>query len=401
MTPVNLPYSQVLTRSRTLLFLSFRDTRSSSVYPPRLSRSKGKQRQTDDAEQEALLNHDEATTAIDIQESSSLPPRWVDFAEEVEEFVDQIRPKMVQLDKLTAKHILPGFTDRSTEERQIESLTHEITQGFRKCQLLIRKIADIGLDMEAQINRSRTQGSQGNAQLNYTTRDVTLVKNAQIAAATKVQNLSSLFQKRQRVYLQQLRGYEIPSSSPGKNAMLAIEDDSHGEHALSEQAQLYSQQTSYHRASQDVEQRTKEIEGIAQSISELADMFKDLGNLILDQGTLLDRIDYNVERMSNDVKGAVEELKIATQHQKRSGKCRIIFLLILLIFAAVLILVFKPRHRPDNQQTNPPSNSKRSIFLDRHMPRSPLTLFGLPVKSHATRSTPVRETLRCARWKTC
>lgn len=255
--------------------------------------------------------------------------------------------------------------------------------------------------MEAQINRSRTQGSQGNAQLNYTTRDVTLVKNAQIAAATKVQNLSSLFQKRQRVYLQQLRGYEIPSSSPGKNAMLAIEDDSHGEHALSEQAQLYSQQTSYHRASQDVEQRTKEIEGIAQSISELADMFKDLGNLILDQGTLLDRIDYNVERMSNDVKGAVEELKIATQHQKRSGKCRIIFLLILLIFAAVLILVFKPRHRPDNQQTNPPSNSKRSIFLDRHMPRSPLTLFGLPVKSHATRSTPVRETLRCARWKTC
>jgi hypothetical protein len=35
---------------------------------------------------------------------------------------------VVQLDKLTAKHVLPGFTDRSFEERQIEELTTEITQ---------------------------------------------------------------------------------------------------------------------------------------------------------------------------------------------------------------------------------------------------------------------------------
>jgi hypothetical protein len=35
---------------------------------------------------------------------------------------------VVQLDKLTAKHVLPGFTDRSFEERQIEALTAEITQ---------------------------------------------------------------------------------------------------------------------------------------------------------------------------------------------------------------------------------------------------------------------------------
>ena len=35
---------------------------------------------------------------------------------------------VVQLDKLTAKHVLPGFTDRTFEERQIEELTTEITQ---------------------------------------------------------------------------------------------------------------------------------------------------------------------------------------------------------------------------------------------------------------------------------
>lgn len=41
-------------------------------------------------------------------------------------------------------------------------------------------------------------------------------------------------------------------------------------------------------------------------------MFKDLSSLVIDQGTLLDRVDYNVEQMGVDVKGAVEELKEAT-----------------------------------------------------------------------------------------
>ncbi|KAH9473814.1 hypothetical protein MJO29_000870 [Puccinia striiformis f. sp. tritici] len=394
MASVNLHHSQVLTRSRTLLFLSFRDTRSSSVYPPRLSRSKGKQRQTDDLEQEALLNNDDDTIAIDMESSSALPPRWVDFVEEVEELTDQIKPKMVQLDKLTAKHVLPGFTDRTFEEHQIEELTTEITQGFRKCQLLIRKIADCGQEMEAYINRSRTQNSQ-TSQPKYTSHDVTVVKNAQIAAATKVQGLSSVFSKRQRVYLQQLKGYEKPSQNDN-NALFAIEDDSNessslqsganrGNESYQQQEQLHSRQ-SVHGVNQDIEQRAKEIDGIAKSISELADMFKDLGNLVIDQGTLLDRIDYNVEQMSTEIRGAAQELKTATQHQKRSGKCRIIFLLVLLVFAAVLVLVYKPRHSDPKQQV--PSNTS---------PPTP----NLRLRSNLPTPPTIRGRRYCGGWKPC
>lgn len=42
-------------------------------------------------------------------------------------------------------------------------------------------------------------------------------------------------------------------------------------------------------------------------------MFKDLSSLVIDQGTLLDRVDYNVEQMSTEVKGAVQELQQATR----------------------------------------------------------------------------------------
>lgn len=382
MTVLNLPHSQVLTRSRTLLFLSYRHTRSSSIYPPRLSRSKGKQKQTDDVEQQGLLDNHDNTTTVDMDDSSDLPPRWVDFVEEVEELTDRIKPKMVQLDKLTAKHVLPGFTDRTLEERQIEELTTEITQGFRKCQLLIRKIADYGQEMEAYINRSRNHNSQI-IQPKYTNRDVTLVKNAQIAAATKVQGLSTLFQKRQRVYLEQLKGYEKPDNS---KALFAIEDDadqssSHLNGITTHVNDIHQQQEqvqSIHRGiNQDIEQRSKEIDGIAKSISELADMFKDLGNLVLDQGTLLDRIDYNVEQMSTDIRGAAQELKTATQHQKRSSKCRIIFLLVLLIFAAVLVLVYKPR-RSEPRQDGPVSGSSISDHASQSNKKLPRNIHSVP-----------------------
>lgn len=57
-----------------------------------------------------------------------------------------------------------------------------------------------------------------------------------------------------------------------------------------------------------IAQREREINDIAKGIIELADIFKDLQTMVIDQGTMLDRIDYNVERMTVDVKGAEKEL---------------------------------------------------------------------------------------------
>lgn len=71
------------------------------------------------------------------------------------------------------------------------------------------------------------------------------------------------------------------------------------------------QQTSMkHLRSNDaaIEQREREINGIAEGIIELADIFKNLQTMVIDQGTMLDRIDYNVEKMAVDVKGAQKEL---------------------------------------------------------------------------------------------
>lgn len=90
-------------------------------------------------------------------------------------------------------------------------------------------------------------------------------------------------------------------------------------------------------------QREREIEDIAQGIIELADIFRDLQNMVIDQGTMLDRIDYNVERMTTDVKGAEKELVVAAGYQKKTTKRKIILLLILIIAGMIILLVIKPK----------------------------------------------------------
>lgn len=57
-----------------------------------------------------------------------------------------------------------------------------------------------------------------------------------------------------------------------------------------------------------ISQREREIIEIAKSIHTIAEIFRELQSLVIDQGTLLDRIDYNVEQMSVNVKSAVREL---------------------------------------------------------------------------------------------
>jgi syntaxin 16 len=57
-------------------------------------------------------------------------------------------------------------------------------------------------------------------------------------------------------------------------------------------------------------QREREINDIARGIVELSDIFRELQTMIIDQGTMLDRIDYNVDRMTEDVKAADKELVV-------------------------------------------------------------------------------------------
>ena len=96
-----------------------------------------------------------------------------------------------------------------------------------------------------------------------------------------------------------------------------------------------------------IAQREKEINDIAQGIIELADIFKELQGMVIDQGTMLDRVDYNIENMTVNVKEAEKELNVATGYQRKYTKRKIMFLLFLLVIGMIIIVIVKSkRSRP-------------------------------------------------------
>jgi syntaxin 16 len=119
-----------------------------------------------------------------------LPPRWVDVQDEVNETLVDIAQKSMRLEKLHQKHVLPGFGDemaRKEDERLIEQLTQEITRGFHMCQNAIQRI-------ETMVREAKQLGgvSQG---------DETMAKNIQTSLASRVQESSARFRKKQSTYL--------------------------------------------------------------------------------------------------------------------------------------------------------------------------------------------------------
>jgi len=133
--------------------------------------------------------------------------------------------------------------------------------------------------------------------------------------------------------------------------MTALDDDI--EAANQSQAQAMESAPAH-----DFQQRNRELTEIASSIAQLAELFKDLSVLVIDQGTLLDSVEYNIEQTAAQVSEAVQELNVATKYQKNTGRRKIIFLLLLIIFGLIIVLIFKPRrHASDTDASSTTSTS--------------------------------------------
>ncbi|KAI8089875.1 t-SNARE [Halteromyces radiatus] len=299
------------TRSRTLLFLQYRNsyarTQTTSHFTAGAS------------EMEGLIENSDS-----VIEMSVLPPQWVDIVEEVDESLGQIKDKITRLETMHRKHLLPGFDDRSSDEAAIERLTSNITDEFYRIKRDIQRI------------QADSKGASEQDQL--------LAKNIQTSLATKVQDVSSSFRKQQSNYLQKMQGQESRKAN-----ILGLESDLSNEAAellLDEDVQVgftESQLAVLESNNVMIDQREREVNQIAKSIHQLAEIFRDLQTLVIDQGTMLDRIDYNIEQTTVQVKDAVVELDKGSKYQSKTRKRKLILLLILIILLLIVILVVKPK----------------------------------------------------------
>lgn len=88
-----------------------------------------------------------ATSSIEL--ATSLPPRYVDFKEQLRTEMFTIKQKMSELRQLHGRAALTSFDDSDSNEAQIEVLTQEITRLFKRGEAKLQQFTSGPADSEA------------------------------------------------------------------------------------------------------------------------------------------------------------------------------------------------------------------------------------------------------------
>ncbi|KAJ1727774.1 Integral membrane protein SED5 [Coemansia biformis] len=294
------------TRSRTFLFVQYRN---SFGHLQRRRRA----RAADGAEEEGLIerSNDDGELVIEL---AHLPPRWVDLVEDFGEQLDDVARKIRRLDALHKKHLLPGFDDRSEEEREIRLLTQQITAQFQSCGALVRGVAQHhALGQEQVVGR-----------------------NIQSSLAQRLQDHSQQFRRSQSAYMLRLSRRKDANSD-----VFAVDVEHERAAARKFDMTLTDEQLLAVQADDTaIVQREGELATIHESITDLAAVFGQMQEMVIDQGTLLDRIDYNVEAAAVNVAAAADELVEADKQHKGAvaNKCIIALGAVVIVLVVVLLI---------------------------------------------------------------
>lgn len=152
------------------------------------------------------------------------------------------------------------------------------------------------------------------------------------ASLVEFQRAQQVSVERQRTVVQGVRMAVDDSSDPPPE----YEDT-----PAQRQAQILQQQLSPHELAYQeslIQEREQEIREIETGIHELAEIFQDLGTLVHQQGGMLDNIESNISSVAADVSSGADELRTASEYQRKAGRRAACLMIVLVIVTAVVLL---------------------------------------------------------------
>lgn len=320
-------------RDRTNLFLSYRRT------VPRSILRNDRRFESLEEEEEGLIESRRSDRRQRYQDNNdsiemkNLPPSIFDISREIDDNLLQIKGKTSELNSLYKKLLITNYNEKQAIENKIENLNYDITKKFESSYVLIKKFEFL-------------QKNHGRLNLDYSNNEISIIESFKKNYALKIQESSLIFRNLQNNYIKFLKDDEdetdtlINDSNNDQFNLIENEEESRNIENYSKQI---LQQTQIHSSnSQFLQAREREISKLAMGILEISTIFKEMESMVIDQGSVLDRIDYNIANTAQDLKSSDKELIKAQGYQKRTTKCKLIFLLSLVVFALFIIVQVKP-----------------------------------------------------------
>lgn len=274
---------------------------------------------------------------IELRNFSAMLPDWADILDSVKEDMARIRQRNAQLREVHARHLHPVIgQDEAQIEHQIEILTKDIKDIFKRCELQI-----IALSNRAKRKKSESAAA-GKPQTQNDKEERSILANVQRALVNQLNELSQQFKQDQRTYLTNLRSLKAKERDLGSHW-----NDTDEERIQAIYDKLYDPAFTQEQVDELAENeraimnRDKELRELLVSITDLQEIFKDLSAMVIEQGTVLDRIDYNIENVVASTSNAVTQLVKAEKYQRKKGMLLCIIFLVVFFGAMFALLLLK------------------------------------------------------------
>lgn len=314
-------------RDRTNLYLSYRRTiPREAPLDGRFENLEEEERLIESRRAKSTSNERYKDRGDGAIEMKPIIPSIFEIALDLDGHLVVIKREVNELNTMYKKLIIVSKLERKLLESRLEELNYRILKDFEKCYILVKKFEYLSKNWKRLL-------------LEYTENDLEILSNFQKSYAAKIQDNSLIFRNLQNNYIKFLRDDEDEADNLLSGDLLLEEEAEKSSEIEDYSKNVLQQQKSTN--SRYLEQRDKEISNLAMGILEILTIFKEMESMIIDQGTLLDRIDYNLQSTAQDLKLLDKELVKAQTYQKRTTKCKLIFLLTLVVFALFMLVIVK------------------------------------------------------------
>eukprot|EP00927_Polykrikos_kofoidii_P027416 TRINITY_DN24127_c0_g1_i1.p1 TRINITY_DN24127_c0_g1~~TRINITY_DN24127_c0_g1_i1.p1 ORF type:complete len:445 (+),score=104.29 TRINITY_DN24127_c0_g1_i1:98-1432(+) len=278
-----------------------------------------------DVRSENVSSHQPAA----VFERASLPPEWVDVAEEAQDGIKQIREALKNLTKAQQRRLVAVFNDDQAEE-EVQAISSRMTMLIRKCESSIHQV------------KNRGAGSTSHCDEEFRT-------NVQRKLAAQLSQLSKQCRETQRSYLDEIKRRQAGAGAGAKAGEASDGQAMPGSQrggSTSGQSTLQQQQLDSMESLAGT--RNTSIATMTQHVAELHHIFKELAVLVIDQGTVLDRIDWNMEQLVE--KGIKANVHIEKSREKKKQndtmalKCMSAMAVVNAILLLILLIKYKLKY---------------------------------------------------------
>ncbi|PLW33023.1 hypothetical protein PCANC_01543 [Puccinia coronata f. sp. avenae] len=261
------------------------------------------------------------------------------LANKVSTHIFRINSNVSGLQKLI--DLLGSSRDTSDIRKKLHDLTESTREFIKNSSLDAKKLAGWQVSDSYKIEQQK-------------------VSRDYASSIQAFQRISRLSAERQKQFVDRVKSANVVSS-PSKHGRLASQDAEPESHELSEtrsqfqqqqQLQIQQQKSPQRQADGEevipdyeldyqealIEERENEIREIEVGINELNQIFRDLGTIVQEQGGNIDNIESNVQRINNDMSGAVSELHQAHEYQRKSGRKMLCLLIIFVIVLSIVLI---------------------------------------------------------------